>query len=203
MRNFWTTIGIGIAIGLLSAGIILFAVNPFQSKAVALLPTSLPRQVVIEISGSVRQPGVYTLPPHSRIQNAIDSAGGLLEEADIAPLNLASEVTDGQKIVVAQIVPTSVPSHATPTVISPTLETSPTPTALPQKSQFIPIIGLININTASLQELDTLPGIGPSKAAAIIDYRQKNGPFDTIEDIMKVSGIGQVTFEKLKSLITV
>lgn len=126
----------------------------------------------IHVAGAVQQPGVYTLPAGSRIQDAITAAGGPLPEADIHRLNLAEILVDGKKI----FVPAATAESATE--------------------------GLININTASAKELATLPGIGPAKAQKIIDYREKFGPFSACEEITQVDTIGPKTYEAIKDLIT-
>lgn len=185
MRSSWSTFGFGLLAGLLAAAVIWLAVSPARSQPVALLPTPLPRNLTIQISGAVQTPGVYTLTPGSRIQDAINAAGGLLGISDPSSLNLAAPISDGEKINI------------------PVPGDDPPPLAIPEKTDPIEITGPVNINTATLEELDTLPGIGPAIAGRIIDYRQKNGPFDKIEDIQNVSGIGPATFEKLKPLITI
>ncbi len=142
--------------------------------------------------GAVAQPGVYSLPPGSRVKDAVQSAGGLLKEADQEAINLAALLVDGDRVrVPTQKVPT--PTRLVST-LSGTRGLTPTPAAT---------AGPLNINTASLEELDTLSGIGPAIAARIIAYRQLYGGFKTIQDIMKVEGIGPATFAEIKDMITV
>ncbi|NLW17198.1 MAG: ComEA family DNA-binding protein [Firmicutes bacterium] len=135
----------------------------------------------VHVTGAVLRPGVYTLAKGARVDDALDMAGGVLPDALIQGLNLAKPLFDGEQIHVAQAAPSS--SDST--------------------SADIPATTLININTATAAELETLPGIGPVKAQAIVEYRQQNGAFARIEDLTKVSGIGPKTFERLKHLITV
>jgi competence protein ComEA len=135
----------------------------------------------VHVTGAVNQPGVYLLPVGSRAFAAIDKAGGCREEADLDRINLARTLLDGEQIIIYQKV-----AHAdTP---------SPPAPAIPADTR-------VNINTASQKELETLPGIGPAKATAIINYRTQHGMFRVPEDLKKVSGIGDVTYDGLKHLI--
>ncbi len=164
----------GVLIGLLAAGIIWLAVSRPRGEAVTLLPTATPGMLTIYISGAVATPGVYTLPEGSRVDNAIQAAGGLLPGAEKDNINLAMLLTDGQQINVPGIVDTS---HVN--------------------------LGRVNINTATVTELDTLPGIGPTTAQSIVDYRLQHGNFQVIQDIQNVPGIGPATYALIKDYITV
>jgi competence protein ComEA len=128
---------------------------------------------------------VYALPQGARIQDGISAAGGFLAEADKTNINLAQVLDDGEKLDIPYI------EGGSPVLTTPVPEVVTITTEL------------ININTASLAELDTLPGIGPTTAQKIIDYRTQNGPFINAEDIVNVSGIGPGTYERIKDLITV
>lgn len=145
--------------------------------------------VIVDVRGAVAKPGVYTLPAGSRVQDVLAQAGGALSNAETRPLNLARRLNDGEQLYV------------------PTIgEATPTPAAVPAKSGASSAktpTGKININTASVDELDVLPGIGPALGQRIIDYRKQNGAFGTIEDLKKVRGIGDKSFEEIKDLITV
>ncbi len=169
---------LGILIGLIGAALILLIASPPNGMGVELLPTSTQAPITIYINGQVAHPGLYTLPPGSRITDALAAAGGSLPDAAIASLNLAQILQDGQQVLVSKQIDA----------------TLPTPTG-------VPIAYPIDLNTASLEQLDQLPGIGPSKAQDIITYRQNNGAFDKIEQIMDVPGIGPALFEKIKGLI--
>jgi competence protein ComEA len=131
---------------------------------------------------------VYALPQGARVQDAISAAGGFLAEADTELINLARPLEDGERLEIAYI------EGSSPVIPTPGVEGPPTTTSSSE---------LININTASQSELETLPGIGPTTAQKIMDYRDANGPFVSIEDIVNVSGIGPATFERIKDLITV
>ncbi|MDR3304818.1 MAG: helix-hairpin-helix domain-containing protein [Clostridiales Family XIII bacterium] len=153
--------------------------------------------IFVDIGGAVANPGVIALPNGSRVEDAIEAAGGLTENANAAPINRAALLSDSDKVYI------------------PTNEEVESGTALPSagtggdagqsgaggNSQTAQ--GKINLNTADSQTLQQLNGVGPATAQKIIDYRSANGAFRSIEEIMNVSGIGQKTFEKLKEYITV
>ncbi|MFX3674445.1 MAG: helix-hairpin-helix domain-containing protein [Paenisporosarcina sp.] len=150
------------------------------------LPTIKKESVVVDIKGQVVSPGVYTLSNESRVLDAIKRAGGLLPSADSKVLNLAAKLSDEMVLYIPEI-----------GEIPPVVEGSfPTKNTSKESS-------LVNINTAEETELMSLPGIGPSKAKAIISYREDKGPFNSIEDMKNVTGIGDRTFESLQEFITV
>lgn len=144
--------------------------------------TPTPHPIRVYISGAVQKPDVYPLAAGSIVKDAMLAAGGPSDDADLDRINLAAPLADGQHIYVPHIGETELP-------VAP-------PANSPAAS------GKININTAGLTELETLPGIGPTMAQRIYDYRQAHGPFAKIEDLMEVSGIGQATFDKIRDLIT-
>jgi competence protein ComEA len=185
--NSWWLLIIGIVGGLLGAAILMLFTSQPRGEAVVLLPPPAPKPILVHVSGAITNPGVYKLHPNSHIQEAIEAAGGLLPEADTDTLNLASKLEDGEKILV--------PYKSQEGAVLPQETNGNT-----EDSQ---IIYPININTATLDELILLPGIGEVKGQAIIDYREANGPFVVIEQIQNVSGIGPTTFENIKDLITV
>jgi competence protein ComEA len=153
------------------------------------LPTPTPRPLCVYVSGAVTHPDVYELPFDSIVKDAIEAAGGPTDEADLDRINLARRVYDEEQIYVPQKGEENPP-------VSPSSGPS-----LPSSSNQVG--SKVNINTAIAVKLITLPGIGSAKAQSIIDYRTTNGPFQSIEDIKKVKGIGDATFEKLKDKITV
>ncbi len=140
------------------------------------------RTVVVYVCGEVGNEGVYTLPEGSRVADAIDAAGGALEDADLRQLNLAETVQDAQKILV-----TAEEEQEEAGEQNAASETD----------------GRIDINRADAAALMSLPGIGEAKAAAIISYRSEHGPFNSAEDIMNVPGIKQSAFEKIRNRIKV
>jgi competence protein ComEA len=145
------------------------------------LATATPHMLRVYVTGAVQRPEVYTLPQDSIVRDALQAAGGPTEEADLERINLALPVVDGQQVHVPRLGD----------------ETSPVepPSRLPAT------VAKVNINTADLATLESLPGIGPSLAQRIIDYRELHGSFERIEDIMEVSGIGEATFEGMQDLI--
>ncbi len=147
------------------------------------VPTPTPAPLRVYVTGAVRAPDVYRLPPGSIVKDAIAAAGGAADDADLERINLALELRDQQQLYVPR------KGEAAPPV--------PPPSAPSTAGA-----DMVNINTASVEELDALPGIGPAIAQRIVDYRAENGPFATIEDIMKVNGIGPATFARLKGRIT-
>ena len=141
-------------------------------------PTPTPARLVVYVSGAVARPDVYTLPEDSRLKDALLLAGGPLPEADLSVLNLAAALHDGQQI--------RVPRQGEP----------PPPTAPEAQPS-----GQLNINTASLAELDSLPGIGPALAQRIVEDREANGPYVSVEELARVRGIGPSLVEKLRPLV--
>lgn len=148
-------------------------------------------EVYVDVDGAVARPGVYRLKDGARVSQAIDAAGGLTAEADVTGLNRASKITDGQKIYV----PTVGEQQAAAAVGG--ADSAAVAFGAGSSS------GLVNINTASAAELQTLSGIGPSMAQSIIDERTKNGAFASVDDLMRVSGIGEKKLAKIKDCICV
>ena len=190
----------GVLAGFLLAGVVFFISRLPSGETIALQPAPTLAPIAVDVTGAVVRPGLYKFPEGSRVQDAIDAAGGLLADADATALNLAARLEDGQQLNVPYK-SGAAPAAATEAPLfsfsSPNGATSE-PTQGPSSDA-----ELIDINTATLEQLDTLPGIGPTTAQKIIDYRAANGPFGTIEDIMNVSGIGPATFDDIKRLITV
>lgn len=154
--------------------------------------------VIIHITGSVKNPGIVKLKEGSRIEDAIESAGGLTENADITKVNLAYVVEDGTKI--------KIPSASEEDIGDEDIIDSKSGDNIIIEENAVPSnnsIQTININKATEKEFETLPGIGPSLASKIIEYRNQNGKFESIEDIKNVNGIGDNKYEKIKDLITV
>ena len=152
-------------------------------------------KIYVDIAGEIKFPGVYEIENGDRVFQLIEKAGGATENADISSINLSKKLTDGEKIIIfakRNLIDSETTSSSTTQSNTSSSVNSPT-----KKSN------LININTASQKELEELSGIGPVLAQRIIDYREKNGYFSTIEDIKKVSGIGDKRFEAIKDSITV
>ncbi|NLI56294.1 ComEA family DNA-binding protein [bacterium] len=153
-------------------------------------------KIYVDIAGEIKSPGVYEMENGDRVFQLIEKAGGATENADISSINLSKKLTDGEKIIIFAK-RNLIDSETTTSSSITQSDTSSSINSSTNKSN------LININTASQKELEELPGIGPALAQKIIDYREKNGYFSTIEDIKKVSGIGDKRFEAIKDSITV
>ncbi|MFE8696756.1 helix-hairpin-helix domain-containing protein [Cytobacillus sp. FJAT-53684] len=144
-------------------------------------------KVIVDVKGAVRKPGVYEAESDERVIDMINKAGGLTETADEAKINFAIRVEDEMVIYVPEVGEEMEQVEGTVTAAGSTEQAD----------------GKININTADESQLQTLPGIGPAKAAAIIEFRDKSGPFKAIEDLKMISGIGEKSFEKLQDSIKV
>lgn len=158
----------------------------------AVPSTSAPplEPAVVHVAGAVAVPGVYRLDGDARVHAAIEAAGGPSAEADLNGLNLAAVVADGQRIyvpVAGEVDPSSVPSG--PISDGPSSGEAPT--------------GPIDLNRATADVLETLPGIGPATAAAIVDDRDRNGPYASVDDLDRVSGIGPAKLAAIRDLVTV
>ena len=164
------------------------------------------KTLVVHICGAVSAPGVYELPAGSRIIDAVEAGGGFLPEAEEACCNLAEEIVDGCQIYIMTKTESCADGQ---TEKKAGIQTSPDSdmqtTDRNARSNSAPALenGLVNLNTADVAALMTLPGIGESRAKAIISYREQHGAFAKIEDIMKISGIKQAAFSKIKDKITV
>ncbi len=184
---------IGLLAGFILAGALFIVTRLPSGEPVKLLPSPTQPSITIQIMGEVVHPGVYSFAQGSRVQDAVNAAGGLLSTADTTSVNLAAKLEDGQQINIPA--GSGAAAGAPPSSSNAPFLVLTTPT--------VPAADLININTATLAQLDTLPGIGPTTAQKIIDYRNQHGPFQKIEDIMNVAGIGPATFDNIKTLITV
>jgi competence protein ComEA len=180
---------VGILVG---GGAVLWYVRslprPVTVRAVqpAPAPSPSPAVLIVHVAGAVHRPGVYELSQGDRVIDAIEAAGGPRRRADLDALNLAAVLVDGQQVMIPRESTgggpgggTSGPSGSTGTE------------------------ALINVNTATAEQLDTLPGIGPVLATAIIDHRERNGPFAAVDDLLDVSGIGEVRLADIRDLVTV
>lgn len=154
------------------------------------------QSVVVSVVGLVQQPGLVTLAPGARIADAVSAAGGPLNGADTVGLNLARHVADGEQIVVGIATPAGRPAALGSSVRSGTPETGPAGASTTPA-------GPVDLNTATVEQLDTLPGVGPVTAAAIMAWRQANGTFTAIDQLGEVDGIGPARLEKLRPLVRI
>lgn len=150
-----------------------------QKSRASVSDASKSNAIYVSVMGYVKEPGVYIMPEGSRVYEVLNAAGGIVPPGDVNGVDLVNVLKDGARVYVPG---------------SSSSEDGTTGTGE---------AGAININIASESELTKIPGIGPAKAKTIVSYREKNGPFSTVEDIMNISGIKEGTFEKIKDYITV
>jgi len=196
-RTWWSNITFSVSQkrSLLSISALVIALSIFlvmrgATEEIPLVPEGLAvteavAQVTVDVAGAVKVPGVYTLPANSRVMDAIKAAGDKLKGADLSDINLARIVKDGEQIYIY-------PPNKSGSAIR----------ISPQRAK-AKATGPIALNRASAKELESLDGIGPVLAARIIAYRNQNGPFLAIDDLMKVSGIGTVKFAQFKEKLRI
>ena len=161
---------------------VVFRGNTQENSTPEITPITIAEpEIFVDVTGAVNRPGVYSLTGRSRVIDAIKAAGDSAPGADLSTINLARVLNDGEQIYVDSTVVNSSGKRVSKKVAS----------------------GPININRATLRQLDTLDGIGPVIAGRIIDYRKKNGSFLTVDDLQKVSGIGAAKFAQIKSKVRI
>jgi competence protein ComEA len=177
-----------IALGIITAIVLIVSLlmvlrgNTQINPAPEIIPITISEpEIFVDVTGAVNNPGVYSLTGRSRVIDAIKAAGDSAPGADLSTINLARVLNDGEQIYVDSTVVNSFGQRISKKVAS----------------------GPININRATLRQLDGLDGIGPVIAGRIIDYRKKNGSFLTIDDLQKVSGIGAAKFAQIKSKVRI
>lgn len=146
-------------------------------------------EVVVQASGAVNRPGVYRLPALSRVGDVVDAAGGATDDADLDRINLASRLTDGQRVYLVRRSEMNAP---------PVVGDDGAAPATPGAKR---ATGPIDLNAATAEQLDTLPGVGPTTAEAIVEHRTKSGPFRSTEELGEVRGIGPAKLEQLRPLV--
>jgi len=199
MKQFQLII-FGILIGLLAAGLILIIDRPNHGEPISLSPaptstkTSVPKPtqtkkpITVQIKGEIKAPGIYEISENSRLLDLLEAAGGLTDDADDDRINYALLIRDGDYIYIPAI------GESIPEVARNSSSNS-------LSSQDNLIHYPLDINKATKEELESLPGIGPAKAIDIIDYREMIGAFSALEDLLKVSGIGPMTLEALSDYL--
>lgn len=178
-RNFILIAAVGLGIVLGIAALRVF--DDRSAPQIIVRDAAEARSITVQVSGAVVAPGVYDLDPDARLGDAIQAAGGAASDADLAALNLARRVKDGEEIDIPILRPTPGPG----TIV---------PVATDER---------VNVNTAEASELDTLPGIGPALADAIIEYRQLNGPFGSIDELARVPGISARMVDAMRDQVSV
>jgi competence protein ComEA len=185
-------VALGAGVAWMRAGSSASAAPPRASSssrssppAASAPPTTLP-DVVVDVVGAVRRPGVVTMAMGARIVDAIRAAGGATANADVQQLDLAARLVDGQRIAVPK------QGQTLPTEVAPSGGGGSATPGAP-----------VDLNTATAAELDALPGVGPATAAAIVQDREQHGPFRTVDDLARVRGIGPAKLAQLHDLVTV
>jgi len=177
---------VGFLVGLLAAGVLWLLLSPPRGAPITLLPPFTPLPLRIHVTGAVAHPGVVELAPGARVAQAIEAAGGMLDGALAGGVNLAAALEDGDQVRVPWAAP-----DAGDTAAGATPGPSPTPGAA------------VNLNTATLAELDRLPGIGPSLAREILAYREAHGAFASVDDLLLVPGIGPAKLAALRDIVCI
>lgn len=154
-----------------------------RSEPAPIATSAPPRVVAVHLAGAVARPGVHMLADGSRVIDAVNAAGGPLADADVARVNLAAKLIDGTRIYVPRVGELAPPGETGDGAAGPA--------------------GPVNLNQATADQLDALPGIGPATAAAIVNYRRDNGPFRSVDELVAIRGIGPARLEELRSLVTV
>ena len=164
-----------------------------------LLNDSEPLRIAVHVVGAVQQPGVYHLAAGSRGDDAVRLAGGATSQADLKRVNLAAVLVDGQQLWIPRVGERIVPNTLPNTLPNAVSGAGAPPSAVPSAG----VPALVDINQATVADLDRLPGIGPSTARAIVDHRTRNGPFASVDDLLAVRGIGPAKLAELRALVRV
>lgn len=197
--------------GMALSAVFFLVTAPPRGTVIQLAPAPSPAPILVQVEGAVARPGLYPLPRESRVADAVAAAGGLTTEADPARLNTAARLKDGEKLVIPALGETQVQAVSRAGEIpvdaadgaSQVGGASQAGGDSPAGGEPPTALQPLNLNTATLEELDMLPGIGPTRAQDILNYREQHGGFRAIEELQEVSGIGPATFERLKALVSV
>jgi len=181
-RNLYQILLALLFVAAVSGAMFFWAKSSASPGLEVQLPTATPTpELKVYITGAVNSPGVYSLKPGDRVQEALQAAGGATQEADLTRVNLARRLQDEDFIYVPRVGETVVPTQMAP----------------PGQGQ------RLDLNAATVEELQVLPGIGQAKAQAIVDYRQRNGGFQSVEQLLEVPGIGPATLDNIREMVTV
>ena len=170
-------------------------------------PSSATGRLRVHVAGAVRRPGVYTLDVGARVVDAVRAAGGATDAADLERINLAQTVLDTEQVVVPRRVAsrprvTVAPRHVPRRPVTTTSAASPPSTQSGSVATPSSTAATVNLNTASVDQLDTLPGIGPATAKAIVSHRTRKGPFARLEDLLAIDGIGPKKLDALRDVVS-
>ena len=197
----WHQITLGVLIGLLASGLILLLSRPQQGKPVLLSPAPTPTQtlppeptaspapLIVQIGGEIQSPGIYSITVQARLGDLIDLAGGLTAVADMKRVNYAAIIRDGDYFYIPAVDET----------IPNTARNAPQNSTANSEGINFPL----DLNQASQDELESLPGIGPTKAADIVAYRDQFGPFFSIDQLVEVPGIGEAIIDGLREYLVI
>ncbi|SER65506.1 ComEA family DNA-binding protein [Actinokineospora terrae] len=183
-RRFPVSVAIGLAVAAVAVvGVLAFSGSPPTGEPAPALAAAAVEQppvatIVVDVVGKVREPGLRTLPDGARVDDALRAGGGALPGTDLTSLNLARKLVDGEQIHVGAPAP-------------------PVPEDVPEPG------GKVNLNTATLARLDTLPGVGTVTAQRILDWRAKHGRFTKVDQLREVDGIGPARYETLRDLVVI
>jgi competence protein ComEA len=193
----WVKVIGGSVFGLLVLAVVMiFRSDRGETIVLQVQPVSDPNVVRIYVGGEVVTPGLYTLPRGSRVADALSAAGGATNAGDITGLGMAAIVEDADQIIVP-----ARQAVATPPPMMAFAGGGATAASATQPAPSSPAV--INVNTATAVELETLPGIGPALAGRIIDYRQANGPLKSVDELEVIEGISQRMVDEMRHLLTV
>jgi competence protein ComEA len=184
------------------------AVTAAPSEWVSPLQTLAPSRIAVHVVGAVRQPGVYHLAAGARADDALRAAGGASDNADLRRVNLAASVLDGDQLYIPRIgerlpndSPSTNESNGNPGAPTRASNNSNNSNSASATSSTLPLI--VDLNRATATDLDRLPGVGPATAKAIIDHRTRNGPFASVDDLLKVKGIGPAKLAEIRPWVKV
>jgi competence protein ComEA len=197
--------GVGTLVGVVAlAALLLWRGREQPTLVLEVQPLTDPSQIRVYVGGAVVTPGLYSLARGSRVAEAIDAAGGTTADGDTSALGMAAPLEDADQVIVPSRPPTAVPTQPVPTQpvalgggATPD-PSGPSPTAVATRAP-----AATNINTASAAELEALPGIGPALAARIIEHRETNGPFQSVDELEQIRGISAAMVEELRPLVTI
>ncbi len=184
-----------VVISFAVAVVTFVTIDRFMAPDIGVAPSSA-RNITVAVTGSVARPGVVTVPASARLQHVVDAAGGLLPDADVSWLNMAGRVGDGEQIVIPSL-GTEDASHEPIDAERESERTGEAPRATPPSNP-----ALLDLNTATATELETLSGIGPVLAQRIVAYRTQHGPFTDAEQLVEIEGISTATLEELLPFIS-